>query len=78
MHQGALKHFSRSAQHVVTSTFHGRWMGRRGLTSWPERLPDLNPVGMHKILMQEFPVGNEEAPSRCGCLPEFWQLLRHV
>jgi hypothetical protein len=64
MHDGAPAHFSHAVRDVLSNTYHNRWIGR-GLTAWPPRLPDVNPLdfylwGQLKTFVYVAPVGNEE------------------
>jgi len=47
MHDGALPHFSRISRDFLNQTYGDRWIGRGGLTLWPPRSPDLNPIDFY-------------------------------
>jgi hypothetical protein len=44
MHDCVPAHFSRAVRDVFSNTYHARWIGRGGPTSWPPCSPDLNPL----------------------------------
>jgi hypothetical protein len=66
MHDGASAHFSRAVRDVLSNTYHDRWIGRGGLTTWSPRSPDLNPLDFYlwkylRTRVYAAPVDNDEA-----------------
>lgn len=41
---GAPAHYGINVRRFLDETFHGRWIGRRGIIEWPPRSPDLAPL----------------------------------
>jgi hypothetical protein len=69
MRDGAPAILSRAVRDVLNNTSHDRWTGTGGLTAWPPRSPDLNPLDFYvwehlETLVCAAPVGNEEALHR--------------
>jgi hypothetical protein len=42
MHGCAPAYSSRAVGDVLSNTYRDQWIGRRGHTAWPPRLPELN------------------------------------
>jgi hypothetical protein len=65
MHEIAPAPVSRGVRNVLNNTYHDRWIGRGGLTAWPPRSPDLNPLdfrlwGHLNLNVYAAPVDDEE------------------
>jgi hypothetical protein len=76
---------SRAVRNVLSNTYHDRWIGRGGLSAWPPRPLDLNPMGFYlwrclktPVLMQLLLTIRGTSPSHCGCLSDCPQLRRHL
>ena len=44
MHDGAPAHYMGEFRNYLNEVYPNRWIGRRGLTAWPPRSPDFNPL----------------------------------
>jgi hypothetical protein len=59
-----VEHACRAARNVLHNTYNDRWIGA-GLTAWPPRSSDLNPLDFTcddiEIVVYASPVDNEEA-----------------